>query len=191
MEWERNTILCSTTTKIFMRRSETGSWKLATDDVRWTPERIKAYTPHFIQAMAGIKADEIEENRARYAFYRKPVLLEMTDEQYRSWATKDPAWRRYLNEHSYLLDNEPKFELDAEAPEDGPKEIGLHGDGGDMVIHPNGLLGWTMEHDTRQTTEPSEFALWPLTPYERKHGVLPLDKALARAAQDYAAVWYR
>lgn len=187
IEWERYVSKCGAVVLIHTKRTATGR-TLAVEDRRWTKDDIVAYIPHYREAFPNLAdQDELEANKAHIAHMRLRVIDLMSPEDRDAWYHGDYPKRAYLApaDDNVAREREPI----AEIGDRGPVEIGTHGDGGNLVVT-RGLWGRLNDDDITQT-EPTEFDLWPLTPYEKKHGVTPFDAVLARSRREYAAIWER
>lgn len=167
IEWERYILGCSQTTRISVERNASGGRSLRSSNRRWKAEHLQKYLPHFQRAFPELPSmDEIENNRARAAHYGQLVWSLMTPRQQLAWTKRVGPAYRYLDFADANIEREAWS--DELHPIDKPQ-------GGEYELSSGQLF------DAESPFEPREFDLWPLTPFERINGILPLEAAIRRA----------
>jgi hypothetical protein len=156
-DWEQFILHCSSSARLYVRRSEAGSPELACSDRRWSRERILGYIGPIRALVQGRTLDDLDNDRARAEHYGAVVMSTMSPEEQAAWMGRHRPIPHDLPEENinlafrvkeYLFAADDNASRDKERPladpeeaTGGPYELGLHFD------------------DTPY--EPMEWDLWP------------------------------
>lgn len=168
IEWERYILGCSQSNRISVELKSDGSGKrtIRTSNRRWTDAHRAAYKPHFLAALGELKSmAEYEAARARAKAVGPLVWSHMTNKQQLAWDRRRGTAQHYLDFADANIERESWDDpLHPETAEGGEYELSA----GQLFNEANPF-------------EPRELDLWPVTRWEREHGLMPIETAMRRA----------